>query len=81
MMPVAGSAYSFTSATLGSFLGFVIGWDLVLEYMMGAGACVRGEEAREPRRRHVGGGRGDVARTCRLGTVIPPARRHSDTVH
>lgn len=33
VLPVAGSAYSFASATLGQFVGFVIGWDLCLEYV------------------------------------------------
>jgi APA family basic amino acid/polyamine antiporter len=36
MIPVSGSAYTYGYATLGEFLGWVIGWDLVLEYMVGA---------------------------------------------
>lgn len=32
MSPNAGSAYGFSRATLGEFAGWVIGWDLVLEY-------------------------------------------------
>ncbi|MDR0844826.1 MAG: amino acid permease [Tannerella sp.] len=32
MLPVAGSAYTYSYATLGEFLAWVIGWDLVLEY-------------------------------------------------
>jgi basic amino acid/polyamine antiporter, APA family len=35
LLPVAGSAYSFSTATLGVFVGFVIGWDLTLEYLVG----------------------------------------------
>ena len=38
MIPVAGSAYSYTFATLGKFLAWIIGWDLILEYLAAAGA-------------------------------------------
>jgi basic amino acid/polyamine antiporter, APA family len=34
MAPVAGSAYTYTYATLGEFMAWIIGWDLVLEYAM-----------------------------------------------
>ncbi|HEX6983722.1 MAG TPA: amino acid permease [Planctomycetaceae bacterium] len=34
MAPVAGSAYTYTYATLGEMLAWVIGWDLILEYAM-----------------------------------------------
>ena len=33
MIPVAGSAYTYTYATLGKFVGWIIGWNLVLEYL------------------------------------------------
>ena len=36
MIPVAGSAYTYGYATLGEILAWIIGWDLVLEYMVGA---------------------------------------------
>lgn len=36
MIPVAGSAYTYAYATLGETLAWVIGWDLVLEYAVGA---------------------------------------------
>src|SRR6187399_770778 len=36
MIPVAGSAYTYSYATLGEFVAWVIGWDLVLEYAVGA---------------------------------------------
>jgi APA family basic amino acid/polyamine antiporter len=36
MAPVAGSAYTYAYATLGEWLAWVIGWDLVLEYAVGA---------------------------------------------
>ena len=32
MVPVAGSAYTYTYASLGEFMAFVVGWNLVLEY-------------------------------------------------
>jgi basic amino acid/polyamine antiporter, APA family len=32
MIPIAGSAYTFTYATLGEFIAWIIGWDLILEY-------------------------------------------------
>ena len=35
-MPVAGSAYTFSYATFGEFIAWVIGWDLVLELALGA---------------------------------------------
>jgi len=34
MIPVAGSAYTYTYATLGEFMAWIIGWDLVLEYAL-----------------------------------------------
>ena len=39
MIPVAGSAYTYTYATMGRFLGWIIGWNLVLEYLA-AGSTV-----------------------------------------
>ena len=36
MIPVAGSAYTYSYATLGEWLAWIIGWDLVLEYAVGA---------------------------------------------
>ena len=36
MIPVAGSAYTYSYATLGELVAWVIGWDLVLEYGIGA---------------------------------------------
>ena len=35
MIPQAGSAYAYTYATLGEFVAWVIGWDLILEYAVG----------------------------------------------
>jgi APA family basic amino acid/polyamine antiporter len=36
MIPVAGSAYTYAYATMGEFIAWIIGWDLVLEYAVGA---------------------------------------------
>ena len=36
MIPVAGSAYTYAYVTLGEWLAWIIGWDLVLEYAVGA---------------------------------------------
>jgi basic amino acid/polyamine antiporter, APA family len=42
MIPVAGSAYTYTYATLGRFMAWVIGWDLMLEYLAAGGAVSSG---------------------------------------
>ncbi|KAF9184232.1 Cationic amino acid transporter-1 [Haplosporangium sp. Z 767] len=36
MIPIAGSAYTYAYATLGELAAWIIGWDLMLEYMIGA---------------------------------------------
>ncbi len=36
MIPVAGSAYTYAYTTLGEWIAWIIGWDLVLEYAVGA---------------------------------------------
>ncbi|WP_408886777.1 amino acid permease [Lichenicola cladoniae] len=36
MIPIAGSAYTYAYTTLGEFVAWIIGWDLVLEYAVGA---------------------------------------------
>ena len=36
MIPIAGSAYTYSFATMGEFVAWIIGWDLVLEYALGA---------------------------------------------
>jgi basic amino acid/polyamine antiporter, APA family len=38
MIPVSGSAYTYAYATLGQFVAWIVGWDLVLEYLLGATA-------------------------------------------
>ena len=42
MIPVAGSAYTYAYATLGEFVAWIIGWDLILEYLFGASTVAVG---------------------------------------
>src|SRR5213080_587807 len=42
MIPVAGSAYTYGYATLGEFVAWIIGWDLILEYLFGASTVAVG---------------------------------------
>ena len=42
MLPVCGSSYTYTYATLGELFAWIIGWDLVLEYAMGAATVAVG---------------------------------------
>ncbi|RUS12939.1 amino acid/polyamine transporter I, partial [Endogone sp. FLAS-F59071] len=45
MIPVAGSAYTYTYATMGEFVAWIIGWDLILEYAVGAATVAVGWSA------------------------------------
>ncbi len=42
MVPVAGSAYTYAYATLGELFAWIIGWDLILEYAVGAATVAHG---------------------------------------
>ena len=42
MIPIAGSAYTYSYATLGEFIAWIIGWDLILEYLFGASTVAVG---------------------------------------
>jgi basic amino acid/polyamine antiporter, APA family len=42
MAPVAGSAYTYAYSTMGELFAWIIGWDLVLEYAIGASAVAHG---------------------------------------
>ncbi len=42
MAPVAGSAYTYAYATLGELFAWIIGWDLILEYAVGAATVANG---------------------------------------
>ncbi|MDD4922004.1 MAG: amino acid permease, partial [Bacteroidales bacterium] len=42
MIPLSGSAYTYAYATMGEFLAWIIGWDLILEYLFGAATVAVG---------------------------------------
>ena len=68
MIPVSGSAYTYAYATLGEFVAWIIGWDLILEYLFAAGTVAVGWSGYVV----------SLARAARL----PPARRaHQRAVH
>ena len=60
-VPVAGSAYTYAYATLGEFVAWVIGWDLILEYALGAATVA------------VGWSGNLVTLLGQLGMTFPPA--------
>src|ERR1700681_2503717 len=41
-VPIAGSAYTYAYATMGEFIAWIIGWDLILEYALGAATVAVG---------------------------------------
>ena len=61
MIPVSGSAYTYGYATLGEFVAWIIGWDLILEYLFAASTVA------------VGWSGYIVSFLKDLGIVIPPA--------
>lgn len=42
MIPISGSAYTYGYATMGEFVAWIIGWDLILEYLFGASTVAVG---------------------------------------
>jgi APA family basic amino acid/polyamine antiporter len=60
MIPVAGSAYTYAYATLGELIAWIIGWDLILEYSLGAATVA------------VGWSGYVVSFLADIGIVIPP---------
>ncbi|MCX7827095.1 MAG: amino acid permease, partial [Verrucomicrobiae bacterium] len=42
MIPISGSAYTYGYATLGEFIAWIIGWDLILEYLFAASTVAVG---------------------------------------
>ena len=61
MIPISGSAYTYGYATLGEFFAWIIGWDLILEYMFAASTVA------------VGWSGYVVSFLKDMGVVIPPA--------
>jgi basic amino acid/polyamine antiporter, APA family len=60
LIPISGSAYTYAYATLGEFLAWIIGWDLILEYLFAASTVA------------VGWSGYVVSFLKDLGVVIPP---------
>ena len=60
-VPVAGSAYTFSYAALGEFVAWLIGWDLILEFTLGAATVAKGWSGYF------------VIVLERLGITVPPA--------
>ncbi|MBP1675884.1 MAG: amino acid/polyamine/organocation transporter, superfamily [Bacteroidetes bacterium] len=42
MIPISGSAYTYGYATMGEFIAWIIGWDLILEYLFGSATVAVG---------------------------------------
>jgi basic amino acid/polyamine antiporter, APA family len=61
MIPIAGSAYTYAFATMGEFVAWIIGWDLILEYLFGAATVA------------VGWSGYFTAFLAELGFALPPA--------
>jgi basic amino acid/polyamine antiporter, APA family len=68
-VPVAGSAYAYAYATMGEFIAWIIGWDLVLEYALGATTVAIGWSGYA------------VSFLKDLGIVIPSAYANSPLVY
>ncbi|HSV57894.1 MAG TPA: amino acid permease [Variovorax sp.] len=65
LIPVSGSSYTYTYATLGELAAWIIGWDLVLEYAMGAATVAVGWSAYL------------VSLLSQFGITLPPELTHS----
>src|SRR5688572_18903510 len=61
MIPISGSAYTYGYATLGELFAWIIGWDLILEYLFAASTVA------------VGWSGYFVALLGRIGIVLPPS--------
>jgi len=65
MIPVSGSAYTYGYATMGEFVAWIIGWDLILEYLFGSATVA------------VGWAGYVTSFLADFGIVIPPAMSQS----
>src|SRR5262245_44517655 len=63
MIPIAGSAYTYAYATMGEFVAWIIGWDLILEYSFAASTVA------------VGWSGYFVSLLDQIGIIIPPEFR------
>ncbi|MDQ6781573.1 MAG: amino acid permease [Candidatus Eremiobacteraeota bacterium] len=74
MVPVAGSAYTYAYATLGEFIAWVIGWDLILEYGISAAPVASSwSGSAQDFLRSLGVVLPSWAQTAKLDAVIAPA--------
>ncbi|EUA07281.1 amino acid permease family protein [Mycobacterium xenopi 4042] len=69
MLPVAGSAYTFSYATFGEFLAWIIGWNLVLELAIGAAVVAKGWSS------YFGTVFGFAGETTNLGPTVSTGKR------
>lgn len=67
-VPVSGSAYTFSYASLGELFAWIIGWDLILELFLGASVVAQGWSA------YLG------SLFAQLGVVLPPAISYGGVV-
>ena len=72
-VPVAGSAYTYAYATLGEFVAWVIGWDLILEYALGAATVAVGWSGNLMTLLHQMGLSFPAALSAAPGTLVPVA--------
>jgi basic amino acid/polyamine antiporter, APA family len=70
-VPVAGSAYTYAYATLGEFVAWVIGWDLILEYALGAATVAVGWSGTLVTLLHQFGLSFPAALSAAPGTLVP----------
>jgi basic amino acid/polyamine antiporter, APA family len=70
-VPVSGSAYTYAYATLGEFIAWVIGWDLILEYALGAATVAVGWSGNFVTLLHQFGLSFPAALSAAPGTVVP----------
>jgi basic amino acid/polyamine antiporter, APA family len=72
-VPVAGSAYTYAYATLGELIAWIIGWDLILEYALGAATVAVGWSGNLVTLLHQLGLSFPAALSAAPGTVVPIA--------
>ena len=75
-VPVAGSAYTYAYATLGEFVAWIIGWDLILEYALGAATVAVGWSGNFVTLLGQLGLPFPAALSAAPGTVVADRRRH-----
>jgi APA family basic amino acid/polyamine antiporter len=78
-VPIAGSAYTYGYATLGEFIAWIIGWDLILEYALGAATVAVGWSGYLTSILHDLGLQFPAAYSAAPGTAIPVASGGSIT--